>query len=567
MGDLAMRRSGTVRAAWLIGIIWLCASASPALADQAPFWESPVGLVPGNPDIQVRMAAETVDIDVVERGDEVHAVVKASFTMVNDGADATVKVGFPASTTSLFDQLVEPDADGRRFADAPVLFSPEALRAFQVSVDGQQLRSWRQEVPAAAEAGFGANWLMWEMAFPAGRTTTVDVAYEQVLSERTRDRVVQPMYVLRTGALWSGTIGEATVTMRAPDGGALVGGAELFMRTDDAGGVTTYPRADQVYGPADAVSASPTQIVWRFADLEPTRDVGATYVRAAAWREFAEADQAIRGGDTSDPDTLRRAARAAFEILGGAEVCGSAGDLICIMGPHRVPRGLVDRFAQPGRERAQRALQLGPTDPESLLLAGDYEYWFAMPQERNHGELQCWPSQAVDAYETALGAGAPGALPRLAGIRVAAQQVRAYGAVRISTCSGRPDRRLEAELIKATVEQGNAAWSSAVRRQGTAERYPDLFAGTWLDVRTDEVNVLRRNRQNRETTMQSVEYGDVMFTDETSATIETVESWLDKTYSESGELLRDLSGRLRQRYELKNIDGLWKIVDAAIVRD
>ena len=68
MGDLAMRRWATVWAAWLIGVVWLCALASPALADQAPFWESPVGLVPGNPDIQVRMAAETVDIEVVERG-------------------------------------------------------------------------------------------------------------------------------------------------------------------------------------------------------------------------------------------------------------------------------------------------------------------------------------------------------------------------------------------------------------------------------------------------------------------------------------------------------------------
>jgi hypothetical protein len=561
-----MRRWATVRAAWLIGIVWLCALASPALADQAPFWESPVGLVPGNPDIQVRMAAETVDIEVVERGDEVHAIVKAAFTMVNDGADATVKVGFPASTTSLFDRLVEPDADGRRFADAPVMFSPDALRAFQVSVDGRELRSWRQEVPAAAEAGFGADWLMWEMSFPAGQTTTVDVAYEQVLSERPQDRVVQPMYVLRTGALWSGAIGEATVTMRARNGGALVGGAELYMRTDDAGAVTTYPRAEQVYGPADAASASPTEIVWRFTDLEPTRDVGATYVRAAAWQAFAEADQAILGGMTDDPATLRRAARAAFDILGGAEVCGSAGDLICIMGPHRVPRGLVERFAQSGRERARRALQLSPTDPESLLLAGDYEYWFAMPREKHHGELQCWPSSGVDAYEAALAAGSPAALPRLAGIRGAAQQVRVFGAERITTCSGQPDPRLEAELIKATVEQGNNAWSSAVRRQGTAERYPDYFAAGWLDARTAEVNDLRRNHQNRETTIQSVEYGDVSFSSETTATIETVESWLDKTYAEDGSLLRDLSGRLRQRYALQQIDGLWKIVDAEIVR-
>ena len=34
-----------------------------AYADQAPFWESPTGLVPGNPDIRVRMAAENGTAD------------------------------------------------------------------------------------------------------------------------------------------------------------------------------------------------------------------------------------------------------------------------------------------------------------------------------------------------------------------------------------------------------------------------------------------------------------------------------------------------------------------------
>jgi hypothetical protein len=310
------RRAGIVVICLLAGL-GLAASVGPVAADQAPFWESPVGLVPGNPDITVRMAAETVDVEVVERGDEIHALVQASFTMANDGPDASLKVGFPATTTSLFDQLVTPDAEGRRFADAPVLFSPQAIRAFQVSVDGQELRSWRQEVPAAAEAGFGADWLMWEMAFPAGQTTRVDVRYEQVLTDRASDRVVQPMYVLRTGALWHGTIGEATVTLRASDGGALVDGPELYMRPDGAGGVSTYPRADQIYGPADAARSSATQVVWRFTDIEPTRDVGATYVRASAWRAFAEADRAIVADGSSDAALLRQAAVAALDILGG----------------------------------------------------------------------------------------------------------------------------------------------------------------------------------------------------------------------------------------------------------
>jgi hypothetical protein len=467
---------------------------------------------------------------------------------------------------SLFDQLVAPDAEGRRFADAPVLFSPQAIRQFRILVDGQELRSWRQEVPAAAEAGFGADWLMWEMAFAAGQTTRVDVRYEQVLTDRATDRVVQPMYVLRTGALWHGSIGEATVTLRAPDGGALVGGPELYMRPDGAGGVATYPRADQVYGPSDAAQASSTQIVWRFSDLEPTRDVGATYVRSSAWRAYAEADRAITAGGASDVGLLRQAAGAALDILGGPYPCGDRTEQVCMDGPHRVPRGLVDRLAPTARERARRAVQLSPGDPDALQTFGDLEYWFAMPTQKHHGELRCWPSNAADAYEGAQAAGAPGAATRLAGLQSSARSVRFFGDSRIETCSAEPDRRLDVELLKATVTEGNSAWSSAIRRGGDAERYSAYFAGRWLDERTAEVAELRRNRQNREANLQSLEFADVAVVDATTATVETVESWQDLTYAEGGAVVRDASGRLRQRYDLKKIDGLWKIVDAVILR-
>jgi len=551
----------------LLAVLGLAGLTGPVAADQAPFWESPVGLVPGNPDIQVRMAAEMVDVEVVERGDEIHALVQATFTMTNDGPDASLKVGFPATTTSLFDQLAAPDSQGRRFADAPVLFSPRAIRAFSVSVDGQELRSWRQEVPAAAQAGFGADWLMWEMAFPAAQTTRVDVRYEQVLADRASDRVVQPMYVLRTGALWYGTIGEATVTLRASDGGALVGGPELYMRQDGVGGVATYPRLDQVYGPADAALASPTQIVWKFADLEPTRDVGATYVRASAWRAYAEADGAILAGGSSDAARLRQAAVAALDILGGPYACGDARQAICLDGPHRVPRGLVERLAPAARDRAQQAVQLAPDDPDAQLAYGDLEYWFAMPTERHHGELGCWPSNAADAYERGASAGAAGAEARLNGLRASARQVRVFGDARIETCSGEPDRRLDVELMKATVEQGNNAWSGAIRRSGTPELYPWYFAGTWLDERNAEVAELRRNRQDRQATLQQLEFSDVAVADATSGTVETVETWQDRTLAPDGSVVRDVSGRLRQRYDLRKLDGQWKIVGAVILRD
>ena len=546
---------------------WLAFGSIPVTrADQAPFWESPTGLAPGGPGLQVRMAAETVDIQVVERGDEIHALVKASFSMANDGPTAQMKVGFPATTVSLFDELAAPDANGRRFADAPGTFSRQALREFQVSVGGQPVESSWQKVPAAADAGYGADWLMWEMAFPQGQTTVVDVSYEQVLTERPGQRVVQPMYVLRTGALWAGSIGEATVMIRAADGGALIGGPELFVGLDGRGGTATYPRAEQVYGAADAVEVSPTQLVWRFRDLEPTRDVGSTYVRSSAWRAYTNADLALAGSGFSDVRLLREVASTALDILGGPTPCGSGEDMVCLNGPHRVPRGLVDLLAQPDRERARRALELAPDDPDALLTFGDFEWWFAMPLQKHHGELRCWPSAGVDAYERAKSAGAGGALPRLLGLRASARQVRMYGGAVIQTCSGEPDRRLDAEMVKATVEEGNRAWSYAVGRGGDASLYPNLFAGAWLDARTAEVQELRRNRQYRVAQLKQLDFGDLSFADDATASVETTEVWDDKTYAENGAVVRDASGRLRQRYELRKLDGLWKIVDGVILR-
>ncbi|MCC7371078.1 MAG: DUF4101 domain-containing protein [Chloroflexi bacterium] len=552
----------------VVGALAIFAAAgAPAWADQAPFWESPTGLAPGHPDIQVRMAAETVDIVIVEQGDEIHAKVTATFTMVNDGPEATLKVGFPASTHSLFDHLAEPDAQGVRRAESPGTFSAYKIRTLDVAIDGQPPRSWRQEVQNAGSAGYGEDWAMWEMTYPAGRTTAVQVTYDQVLTDRASDRWVQPMYVLRTGALWFGSIGEVTVTLRAETGGAFVGGPELFWHLDDTGKLRTYPRNDQVYGPADAAEASSTRVVWRFRDIEPARDAGATYVRSSAWRTYVEAEQAILGGGMSDPQVLRAAADAAMDIVGGPAPCAWEGGRICVNGQQGIPSGLVDALGMTTRERARRALQLAPDDPAVLQTFADVEFWYAMPTRKHHGELGCWPSNAVDAYERAAALGAPEVPARLEALRSAAQGVRGKAWTSIDTCSHQPDARLEVEMMKATVAEGNAAWRSGVGRSGTAEVYPQFYDGHWLQERTAEVAQLRRDRHDRRAELTSLEFTNVSLIDETTATIETVEVWSDRTYAESGQVVRDASGRLRQRYDLKKIDGQWKIVDGHIVRE
>lgn len=111
-------------------------------ADQAPMWDSPVGLTPGQAGSQVRMVAETVDIPVVERDRNVNAVVLAVFDMLNQGPDVTMKVGFPSFTFPIIRQALGSEAE----TYSPVTFNPVNLTAFRVWTDEREYQASVQEV-------------------------------------------------------------------------------------------------------------------------------------------------------------------------------------------------------------------------------------------------------------------------------------------------------------------------------------------------------------------------------------------------------------------------------------
>src|SRR5688572_7352565 len=103
MRDLSRSRRFAALASAFLVIVLL--ALRPVAADNAPFWESPVGLTPGQPDARVRMRAESVDIQVIERGGGVFAVVDATFSMLKHGPDIRMKVGVPNFTLNL---ITEP---------------------------------------------------------------------------------------------------------------------------------------------------------------------------------------------------------------------------------------------------------------------------------------------------------------------------------------------------------------------------------------------------------------------------------------------------------------------------
>jgi hypothetical protein len=357
-----------MRAMPIVLALALLLIGSPAAADNAPMWESPVGLTPEGA-TSVQMAAETVNVDVVERGGQPVAVVNAAFDMTNPGPSVELLVGFP-------NFAYEAINDGTY---SPVSFTSAKLTKFKAWTEATTF----QPTPRTVDAGRfgGTEWFVWSMAYPQGRTTRVNVSYEQrlgppaFLEQGAATPFVNVTYVLRTGALWAGAIGDARITFTASGGGGLVGGEQ-------------------------AVELADQRIVWHFTDLKPTFDLEAGYVLAGPWQELQTAELALNAGIPTGGDYLR-AARAALAVLGTD-------------GAYLQPPALVSHYAPAMRTWAENATALDSAEAWETL--GDTEVYWAKPSMKNHGELACWPDAGAAAYERAAELGSTAAAVKRRGL-------------------------------------------------------------------------------------------------------------------------------------------------------
>jgi hypothetical protein len=399
--DTTMRgqlsRSVRILTALVLLIVLLPAGGPLARADSAPMWPSPIGLTPGLPDNRVQLVAETVDVQVEERDGRARARVDAAFELLNHGPDVSMKVGFPTYAMSILMQ----GPDDR--------YSPVAstldLEGFVARVGETTYHVRQEQVITRPEDRYGDEWYVWEMTFPSEQTVRLLVSYEQPLTWKEDDTAwAQPMYVLRTGALWDGPIGEATITMTASSGGVFAGGPEVFLTPE-----RTLPEPGDVLGPSQAVEATPARLVWKLHDFEPTQDVGAVYIYAEIWDALRAGAEAEDTHSNSATDHLR-ATRAALRVM------GTAGPDTIPMGPIFAPKATVDRFAPRVRRWAARGVELAPDDAAAWVTFGDVEVWFARPAGHHENELACWPTAAVDAYQRAIGLGSQSAAGRLDGL-------------------------------------------------------------------------------------------------------------------------------------------------------
>jgi hypothetical protein len=341
-----------------------------ATADNAPMWESPVGLTPGAA-TAVRMQSEDVSVQIVERGSAAIAVVDATFDMNNPGQAQRLLVGFP---NFVYGALPSTDTF------SPVFFTPANLTNFRAWTDSANFSPSERQV-AVGQFG-GSDWFVWSMPYPANQVVRVHVAYEQKLNEQLESPFYRPIvhatYVLRTGALWADTIGSAIVTFTAPDGGGFVG-AE------------------------NTVEASDARLVWHFSDFKPTFDPDAAYVYSGPWQELRAAEARVNAPDAAPADDLR-AAQAALRVLGRD-------------GPYGEPPALVARYASAMRTWAAQATDLGT--PEAWEIVGDVEHYAAMPTGKSHGELACWPDAGAAAYDRAAALGSASAAEKRADLDTA----------------------------------------------------------------------------------------------------------------------------------------------------
>jgi hypothetical protein len=351
--------------------VMTCLASGVARADNAPMWESPQGLAPGGPNVTVRMADEQVDIKVVEQGGNPLAVVNATFDMANDGPAATMLTGFP---NSAYSALVGSDYD-------PVTFTPARITNFKAWTDSATFTPTSRQVTPSGQR-FGSDWFVWNMSYPQGKTIAVHVAYQQQLDAGYTVDWSHVSYVLRTGALWNGPIGKATISM-ASDAGALM---------------STDPVPQQQEG---------GKLIWSFENFKPTQDINALYINGRGWAKLQAAQSAASAPGATSAD-LVSSANAVLDVVISSDRSQFTGTL------YRMPPVLVNNYFLPAWAWAYAARDADPSNAAAWELLGDMA---SISQAgKGLGPPTCWPSEALNAYQQAADLGSSTAGDKLSSL-------------------------------------------------------------------------------------------------------------------------------------------------------
>ncbi len=271
-------------------LLALAMSAFPSVvsADIAPPINPPgSNLQPGAEVTQVRMAAETVLIDVkndTAPGSLGSAAVTADFTMRNLGStDESMAVRFPISAD-----------DGRGQY-------PE-ITDLAIKVNGKHVAYHRASYPDVRYQNQDVPWAEFDAAFPAGQDVSIEVAYN--LSGSGYAPYTAYYYVLETGAGWKDTIGSADITLHLP-----YPASPQNIVLDEIGWAQTTP-GGVIQG---------NELRWHFENFEPgpdgvVKNMEFALVAPYAWQPVLK-ERANVAGSPNDGEAWGRLAKAYKEIF------------------------------------------------------------------------------------------------------------------------------------------------------------------------------------------------------------------------------------------------------------
>jgi hypothetical protein len=187
----------------------------------------------------IRMVREKVDAKIGWDG----VKVRCEFVFKNEGPATTVEMGFPE----------------RSWGDSAKPIVTTEFKGFNSWVDGKSVST--KLIPSVRSQSMEYEaWHVKDVRFGKNQTRTVVDEYTSPLGG---DSIGGSFfsYVLRTGKIWKGNIGEAVVTVDASD-------------------------VDSVYQPAfidenEGYVQKGSTIIWRAKDFEPSRDI---HVYLEPWR-------------------------------------------------------------------------------------------------------------------------------------------------------------------------------------------------------------------------------------------------------------------------------------------
>src|SRR5450756_1506813 len=236
----SMRKNRLVLSILIISVLLCVGLPGAAMADSGPVYYSAGVLVPTTSS-DIRMTREVLTIDYTSQVGGGPVNVHARFWFKNEGKAVTQQMGFPL---------------GREALSGFGIWAPQ----FKVTMDGTAVKTLnfdeKKNTAGNSELAYD-QWNTFEIPFAAGQSRLIDVTYTIL------PRGGYFLYVLQTGRLWKGPIGDLTIDVNF---GREPGFPDLL---------SVQPAGYHTQG---------DHILWHFTDYETQQDIEIESMYAGFWK-------------------------------------------------------------------------------------------------------------------------------------------------------------------------------------------------------------------------------------------------------------------------------------------